>query len=177
MNLEDRSRYEASSSDPAYPDLPFRRALALVRVDFPAEHRQPRPLRLIVATIVAVVGSLAADMILVALGVHAFPATNGYVHFQFSDYAKLTVIGVVGACVGWPIVTWISSSPRWLFFRLAIVVTLMLWLPDLWILSKGQPAKAVFVLALMHVAIAVVTYNALVHIAPPRPRAGPGDHT
>ncbi len=174
MNLEGRSRYEAAPS--AYPNLPFRRALALVRIDLPVEHRQPRPLRLIVATIVAVVGSLAADMILVALAVHAFPATKGYGHFQFSDYAKLTVIGVVGACVGWPIVTWISSSPRWLFFRLAILATLVLWLPDLWILAKGQPAKAVLVLALMHVAIAVVTYNALVHIAPPR-RAGPGDHT
>ena len=54
----------------------------------------------------------------------------------------------------------------------AIAVTLVLWLPDLWILSKGQPAKAVAVLMAMHLAIAVVTYNSLVHLAPPHRRHG-----
>jgi len=123
------------------------------------------------ATAVAILGSLAADMVLVAIGTAIFPATRGYGHFQFSDYGKLTVIGVLVACVGWPIVTWISSSPRWIFFRSAILVTLVLWLPDLWILSKGQPFDGVLVLMLMHVAIALVTYNLLVRVAPPnRPR-------
>ena len=70
------------------------------------------------------------------IGQAVFPSTKGYAHFQFSDYAKLTVIGVIIACVAWPIVTRISSSPRWLFFRLAILVTLVLWLPDLFILYR-----------------------------------------
>jgi hypothetical protein len=122
--------------------------------------------------VVAIAASLGVDMILVAIGVHLFPATKGYVHFRVSDYGKLTVIGVVGACIGWPVVTWISSSPRWLFFRLAILVTLVLWLPDLWILTQGQPARAVLVLVAMHLAIAVVTYNALVRIAPARHSPG-----
>jgi hypothetical protein len=104
--------------------------------------------------------------LLVVLGTKLFPSTKGYVHFQFADYAKLTIVGVTVACAGWPIVTRISSQPRWLFFRLAILVTLVLFLPDLWILMNGAPAKAVVVLLLMHVAIAVVTYNALVRIAP-----------
>jgi hypothetical protein len=65
-------------------------------------------------------------------------------------------------------VTRISSAPRWLFFRLAIVVTLVLFLPDFYILKQGQPAKAVVVLLCMHIAIAVVTYNALVRLAPVR---------
>jgi hypothetical protein len=121
------------------------------------------------ATAVAILGSLAADMVLVAIGTAIFPATRGYGHFQFSDYGKLTVIGVLVACVGWPIVTWISSSPRWIFFRSAILVTLVLWLPDLWILAKGQPVRAVLVLMVMHLAIAVVTYNALVRMAGVRP--------
>ena len=121
----------------------------------------------VVATVVSLVGSLAADaMLLVALGTRAFPSTKGYVHFQFSDYAKLTIIGVIIACVAWPIVTRISSQPRWLFFRMAIVVTLVLFVPDLWIFLHGSTAKAVSVLLLMHVAIALVTYNALVHLAP-----------
>ncbi|HEX4245764.1 MAG TPA: hypothetical protein VHY77_09370, partial [Acidimicrobiales bacterium] len=98
------------------------------------------------------------------------PSTKGYGHFQFSDYSKLTIIGVIIACLAWPVVTRISSSPRWLFFRLAILVTLVLLLPDLWILAKGQPVRAVVVLMAMHLAIALITYNALVHVAPVRAR-------
>jgi hypothetical protein len=94
------------------------------------------------------------------------------VHFQFSDYAKLTVIGVIIACAAWPVVTRMSSEPRWLFFRMAIGVTLVLWLPDIYILYRGQPGDAVAVLFLMHLAIAVVTYNLLVHLAPTGPAPG-----
>jgi hypothetical protein len=141
------------------------RALDLVRVDLAPAHRQPSALRVAIATVVSIAGSLAADAILVVIGQAVFPSTKGYVHFQFSDYAKLTVIGVLIACVAWPIVTRISSAPRWLFLRMAIAVTLVLWLPDLWILHLGQPVQAVAVLIVMHLAIAVVTYNCLVHIA------------
>jgi hypothetical protein len=150
------------------------RALAIAGVDFPADHGQPAALWFTVATVAALAGSLAADAILVAIGTSVFPALTGYVHFRFSDYGKLTVIGVVIACLAWPVVTWVSSTARRLFFRLAIVVTLVLWIPDLWILAQGQPVKAVLVLMAMHVAIALVTYNVLVHLAPARPpRPGP----
>jgi Family of unknown function (DUF6069) len=149
------------------------RSLDLVKVDFAPKHRQPATIRVLLATLVALVGSLAADAALVAIGKAAFPSTKGYVHFQFSDYAKLTIIGVIIACVAWPIVTRISSAPRWLFFRMAIAVTVVLLLPDIYILKQGQPAKAVAVLVCMHVAIALVTYNALVRIAPVRTRRGP----
>ena len=141
------------------------RALGIARVDLAPAHRQPSTLRVAIATAASVAGSLAVDAILVVIGQAIFPSTRGYVHFQFSDYAKLTVIGVLIACAAWPVVTRISSDPRWLFFRLAIAVTLVLWLPDLWILHLGQPVQAVVVLMLMHLAIAVVTYNCLVHIA------------
>lgn len=123
-------------------------------MDFAPTHRQPSTARVIAASILAIAASLAADAILVAIGTAIFPSTKGYGHFHFSDYGKLTVIGVVIACVAWPIVTRISSAPRWLFFRLAVAVTLVLWLPDLYILAKGQPAKAVAVLVVMHLAIA-----------------------
>jgi hypothetical protein len=55
-----------------------------------------------------------------------------------------------------------------LFFRLAIAVTLVLWLPDLYIWQQGQSAQAVLVLMAMHLAIALVTYNLLVRLAPIR---------
>ena len=116
------------------------RALRLARVDFAPAHRQPAAMRVILASVLSVIGSLAADALLVVIGQAVFPSTKGYGHFQFSDYAKLTVIGVIIACAAWPIVTRISSSPRWLFFRLAILVTLVLWLPDLFILYRGAPA-------------------------------------
>ena len=156
---------------PAPVELPswLDRMLRLVRVDFDPKtpaRRQPSALRVLIALVISVVGSLAADAILVVAGEAVFPSTKGYVHFQFHDYAKLTIIGVVIACLAWPIVTRISSAPRWLFFRLAILVTLVLWLPDLYILDLGQPGRAVAVLMLMHLAIAVVTYNCLVHLAP-----------
>ena len=96
-------------------------------------------------------------------------------HFGFSDYATLTVVGALGACIGWPIILSISSAPRWLLLRLAVLATLILWLPDVWVLSQGQSVRAVLVLMVMHVAIAVVTYNALVHLAPLLPSTD--DHT
>lgn len=123
-----------------------------------------------VATVVAIVGSLAADAVLVKVGVSLFPKTRGYSHFRFADYSKLTIIGVLIACVGWPIVARISSQPKWLFLRAAIAVTLVLFLPDTAIWYLGQSATAVFVLIWMHVAIAVVTYLSLILLAPVRGR-------
>ncbi len=142
------------------------------RIDLEPSHRQPAFPRVIVATVLSIVGSLLADALLVVVGTSVFPSTKGYVHFQFHDYARLTVIGVIIACIAWPIVTRVTSDPKWIFLRLAVLVTLALFLPDLWILAKGQPPKAVAVLIVMHLAIAVVTYNLLVRLAPVESRQG-----
>jgi hypothetical protein len=153
------------------------RLAAMARLDFAPRHRPPTAGRVLAATVGSIVGSLAADALLVAIGQAIFPSTRGYAHFQFPDYAKLTVIGVIIACAAWPIVTRITSAPRWMFFRMAILVTLVLWLPDLYILHGGAPVEAVAILMAMHVAIALVTYNLLVRVAPVRPlsrvRTGP----
>jgi hypothetical protein len=140
-------------------------ALSIFRVDFSPSHRQPVLLKVVLAAGLSIAGSLIADALLVRVGTAFFPSTKGYVHFQFADYARLTVIGVIIACVAWPIVTRISSAPRWLFLRLAVLVTLVLFAPDVWLLVKGQPGEAVAVLMAMHLAIALVTYNLLVHVA------------
>ncbi len=147
------------------------RALRWVRVDFHPPHRSPAWWRVALATVLALALSLLADAAIVAVATRVMPSTKGYVHFQFHDYARLTVIGVLIACAAWPVVTRCCSAPRWLFFRLAIAVTLVLFLPDVYILAQGQPAKAVAVLMCMHLAIALVTYNLLVHLAPVRPSA------
>jgi O-antigen ligase len=142
--------------------------MSLARLDFAPEHRQPSAVRVVIASVGSIVGSLLADAAIVAVGQALMPGTKGYVHFRFSDYGKLTVIGVVIACIAWPIVTRVCAAPRWLFFRLAILVTLVLLLPDVYILDKGQPGDAVGVLMVMHLAIGVVTYNLLVRVAPVR---------
>ena len=109
---------------------------------------------------------MAADAVLVAIGKAVVPSTTIFVHYQFAEYAKLTVIGVLIACIGWPVVTRISSRPRWLFLRLAVAVSVLLLVPDVYIWIQGQSARGVAVLVVMHLAIALVTYNALVRIAP-----------
>ena len=151
----------------AAPDV-TQRLLSWARMDFTPAHRQPPWWRVALATVVSVVLSLAADAALVFIATRLLPSTNGYVHFAFQNYAKLTIIGVLIACAAWPVVTRISSDPRWLFFRLAIAVTVVLLVPDLYIWHQGQPIQAVAVLMVMHVAIALVTYNALVNLAPVR---------
>ncbi len=144
------------------------KAMSLVHLDFAPDHQQPSGGRVVLATVVSVVGSLLADALLVVIAQALFPGTKGYPHFQFADYARLTIAGVIIACVAWPITTRITSQPRWMFFRMAAGVILVLWLPDVYILIRGQSATAVFFLFVMHLAIALVTYNALVYLAPVR---------
>ncbi|GHG48183.1 hypothetical protein GCM10012320_15280 [Sinomonas cellulolyticus] len=142
-------------------------------LDFPRGRNQPAPVRWVVASAVAVVGSVLACAALAAAGVAWFPETAGYEHFGFVDYTKLTVIGVGLACLAWPAVTWLSSRAWKPFLWLAILVTIVGLAPDAWILYKGQPANAIGVLVLMHFAVALITYPALVLIAPQRRGARP----
>lgn len=123
-----------------------------------------------IATTVAIAASLLADWVLARIAVGVSPDLRGYPHFAFGDYGKLTVIGVLVACAGWPAVARLCLTPRWLFVRLAVAVSAVLLLPDLVIYLEGQPGRAVLWLVLMHVAIALITYNALVRLAPVRRR-------
>jgi hypothetical protein len=164
------SEIDAGGSDPQELELTFGHiiglSLGLMRLDFAPSVRQPSAARVVIASCLATVGSLVADALLVVVGTTLFPATRDYGHFHFSDYAKLTVVGVLVACIAWPVVTRLTSRPRSAFFRSAVVVTMVLFLPDLYLLYKGQRVDAVGVLMCMHVAIAIVVYNALVRIAP-----------
>jgi hypothetical protein len=46
---------------------------SLARLDFSPQHRQPPASRVLLATVTAIAGSLAADAILVAIGERVFP--------------------------------------------------------------------------------------------------------
>jgi hypothetical protein len=143
------------------------------RLDFPWGKAQPGPIRFVAATVIAVAGSVLACWILVKAAIAVMPSTAGYGHFQFGDYTRLIVIGVVAASIGWPLITLVSSRAKRLYFWLAVLVTVVSLAPDLWIIRQGQPIRAVLVLMLMHFAVAVVTYPVLVFGAPQRGKSGP----
>jgi Family of unknown function (DUF6069) len=147
------------------------RARSLSRFDPSPGHRAPHAAAVAAATVLSVALCLLADALLARTGTAVFPGTKGYVHFQFSDYSRLTITGVVIACLAWPAVARLTSDPRWVFVRLAILVTALLLLPDLYIWTQGQPGRAVLILVAMHLAIALITYNVLVRLAPVRPHA------
>lgn len=159
---------------PGVPSPPARLAslFAWASIDLAPRHRQPRLVLVLVATAVALAASVGLDELVVHVTRSLFPATAHFSHFRFSDYASLTVVGVLAACCAWPVVTRISSAPRRLFFRAAVAATVMLWLPDVWLLVRGELAAGVAALMVMHLVIAIVTYNALVRIAPVSPAPG-----
>lgn len=159
---------DLTSGPPSLPDGPVGRVLEWARFDLSPSHRAAPLGRLALATAASLVGSLLGDALVVVAFQALFPSTRGYPHFQFGDYARLTVVGVLVACAAWPVVVRLCSAPRWMFLRMAAAVTLVLWLPDVLILVNGQPPKAVAGLFVMHLVIAMVTYNALVRLAPPR---------
>ncbi|MGA7206199.1 MAG: DUF6069 family protein [Specibacter sp.] len=162
--MPDESATEGVAARPSA----IQRTTAYFTVDFPRGRRQPAAGPFITAAVVSIIGSLAACAAIVAIGTAVFPATVGYEHFRFLDYAKLTVPGVVAASLAWPVVTFFSSRARRLFAWLAVAVTLGGLAPDAWILVRGDAPAAVLILVVMHLALAAVTYPALVYIAPQR---------
>jgi uncharacterized membrane protein YeaQ/YmgE (transglycosylase-associated protein family) len=138
-----------------------------LRLDLCPLAGRPGPARIALAGLIGIVGSLVADAILVALGKVTFKVHGGFDPFHFGSYAPLTVLGVVGATIGWAVLTRLTSEPRWVVRRAALVVTLVLLVPDVVILP-GNPAGGVATLMVMHVAIAVITTAALLLVAPAR---------
>jgi hypothetical protein len=139
-------------------------------IDLPRGAGLPSPWRFALALAVAIGGSLLACLLLASAAIALLPSLRGYDHLRFPDYARLTVIGVVIASLAWPVVCWCSTRARRILLVLAVLVTVASLAPDVWIAAHGQPVAGVLVLALMHVALLVVTYPALVVIAPQRSR-------
>ena len=136
----------------------------------PAPHAVPPALRRVAtAGLAAAAVSLAADLVLVAVSRAAFTVPASFGKFAFGSYALLTVLGVAGATGAWAMVTRLSSRPNWLLTRLAALVTALFLIPDFLLLgTPGNPAGPVVILMLMHLAIAAITYVALLTIAPVR---------
>ena len=149
---------------------------AFLRLDLPRGAARPSAWRWILGTVAAVGASLLACFALARIAVALSPALAGYGHFQFGDYSKLTIIGVIVACVGWPVVAWFTTSARRLYLWLAIAVTVVSLAPDVWILHLGQPPAGVATLVVMHFALAAITYPAMICVAPQRSTVDHGAH-
>jgi hypothetical protein len=67
---------------------PVGRILDYFRFDPNPPHRQPAPLRLLLATVVSVIGSLAAGAVLVAIGKAVFPTTRDFPTSSFRTTAS-----------------------------------------------------------------------------------------
>jgi hypothetical protein len=139
-----------------------------MHIDLMGIGRPPSVARMLVVSALVVAASLGSDVTLVHLATSEWPQLRGYGHFRFSDYGTLTIVGALAACVAWPLVIRLTAEPRIRFFRLAVAVTVVLVVPDIWILLRHEPVRAVGTLITMHLVIALVAYNALVHLAPPR---------
>jgi len=140
----------------------------------PAGRQLPAPSRVLAAGVLAAAASVGLCVLLVRAATALTPTLAGYSHFRFGDYAPLAVGGVAVATLAWPAVALLSPTPVRLYRSLAVAVSLVAFLPDLGLLAEGEPARAVAFLAAMHVAVAVVTFAAVVTLAPvPRPVTAP----
>jgi hypothetical protein len=122
-------------------------------------------------TVLSALASIVVNAGLVWLAKASYPSLEHYSHFRLWDYGTLTAVGVVAAGVAWYVATRSLPSPRHTFFRVAVVVTLALWVPDVWLLIKHEPTPAVVFLVIMHATVALITYNLLVFGAPVGARA------
>jgi hypothetical protein len=129
----------------------------------------PSNVRLVVATLASVALSLVLNALAVHVATSEFPSTRHFSHFRFDDYGTLTIVGVLFGATGWAGVVRLSSEARWLLLRLAVIVSVVLFLPDVWILVQGESGQGVATLVVMHVLVALVTYNVLVRVAPGTP--------
>lgn len=141
-------------------------AMRITRLGARPETRRPSLPFSALGTAVGVLLSVAANVLIVHLAVGLFPALAGYEHFRFSDYARFTVLGSLIACAGWPVLCLVSSAPVRVYTAIAVLGTVVLWLPDVYILLVlHEPARAVATLMVMHVAVPLVSCLSMVAIA------------
>ena len=144
----------------------FDDAARLTRLDFRPSAPQPSIPLTALGMAVGVLLSVAVNMLIVHAAIRLSPGLAGYEHFRFFDYARLTVIGALIACAGWPVLTRVSSAPARVYVAIAALGTLVLWLPDIYILFVlREPARAVATLMVMHVTVPFVSCAGMVAIA------------
>ena len=111
---------------------------------------------LLVAVVASIVNAIVAT-IAIALGLDA-AASHGLEAFS---YIPLTVIGAVGAAIGWHLVNRYAPRPGRVLRWLVPLALLISWTPDIYVaLDAGWPnAIALMIMHTLTVVIAVLVFR------------------
>jgi hypothetical protein len=154
------------------PPTAIRRAQEVTRLDLRPLHPPPSLGRIALAGVLSAVASVVACVILSEAGKALLSPPASFDKFTPPGYIVLTVLGVAAATVGWAILVRMTSQPRWCLTVAAVLVTIVLLLPDVAILPQ-DPTSDVVVLMIEHVAIAIITTWLLLRVSPPGTRPSP----
>jgi hypothetical protein len=125
--------------------------------------------RLWLAGLVAVVLAVVGNVIVGTLAQALFEIPPQFAPFELPRYVLFTVIGVIGATVVFAVLARMSQRPIPIFQRVAVVVLLLSFIPDLAMLFTdavpGATVPGVVTLMVMHVVAAVVAIIVLPRMA------------
>jgi hypothetical protein len=111
---------------------------------------------------IAVVLSVVANLVLLQL-VLVPELVQQFEPLNIPPVALFSGLGAIGATVAYGVVDRLSESPDRMFTRVAVVVLLLSFVPDVLLLQADPAATvpAVIVLMVMHVVVAVVCVASL----------------
>jgi hypothetical protein len=109
----------------------------------------------------AVVASVAANLIIRIIAVNILGIGSDFPPLGWGPPIVFTIIGVVGAVIVFAIVARFAKRPTWLFRIIGLMVLLLSLLPDIGLLNSnampGTSLGSVVVLMLMHLAAGAIT--------------------
>jgi hypothetical protein len=125
--------------------------------------------KLLVASLVALVGSVAANQLVRAIAVALLRPDPGFMPLQVGPPIFFSVIGVLGAIGAYALIGRLSRRPVTLFRRVALATLLLSLVPDLIMLVSpfipGTTLPNVIALMLMHIVAWYITVQALTRLA------------
>lgn len=122
---------------------------------------------LVLRGVVALVSALVINGVILGT-VLGLDAVESYENLAAPPVIFLATLGVVGATIVYAVLTRRSSTPDRAFIRVAAVVLLLSFLPNLNLLltDDAAPAGAVVVLMVLHVPPAITSVASLTELGP-----------
>jgi cytosine/uracil/thiamine/allantoin permease len=126
--------------------------------------------KLLVAGLVALLGSVLANLLLRVIAVALLRPDPAFMQLQWGPPIFFSVIGVLGAIGAYALIGRRSQRPISLFRRVALIVLLLSFIPDVLLLFAGAAVPGVtlpnvIALMLMHVVAWYITVQALTRLA------------
>ena len=126
-------------------------------------------MRIVLATAIALVLSVSADLGIEAFARQAFAVSPDFEPFQ-GTVAPYTAAGVVLAGLAFAVLRQFARDAARVYVRVAVVVLVLSWIPDVALLLINEPGAtvpAVASLMVMHTVAAAIVVTLLVRIAAP----------